>query len=82
VLPSFFAGARLAFGFGWRVSLVAETIGASSGIGYRLRQAADLIQSSQVFAWTILLISFMLIIEAGVLKPLEKVLFRWKPSLN
>jgi NitT/TauT family transport system permease protein len=82
VLPSFFAGARLAFGFGWRVSLVAETIGASSGIGYRLRQAADLIQSSQVFAWTILLISFMLVIEAGVLKPLEKMLFRWKPSLN
>ncbi|MDR1686413.1 MAG: ABC transporter permease [Desulfovibrio sp.] len=80
VLPSFFAGARLAFGFGWRVSLVAETIGASSGIGYRLRQAADLIQSSQVFAWTILLIMFMLLIEAGVLKPLENALFRWKPS--
>ena len=31
VMPYFFSGARLAFGFGWRVSLVAETIGASSG---------------------------------------------------
>jgi NitT/TauT family transport system permease protein len=82
VLPSFFTGARLAFGFGWRVSLVAETIGASSGIGYRLRQAADLIQSSQVFAWTILLVMFMLSIELGLLKPLERVLFRWKPSHN
>jgi NitT/TauT family transport system permease protein len=79
ILPSFFAGARLAFGFGWRVSLVAETLGASDGIGYRLRQAADLVQSAQVFAWTLILVVLMLIIEGGILKPLERHLFRWKP---
>lgn len=78
ILPYFFSGARLAFGFGWRVSLVAETLGASDGIGYRLRQAADLVQSDQVFAWTVLLVALMLLLEAGVLKPLERRLFRWK----
>jgi NitT/TauT family transport system permease protein len=78
ILPHFFAGARLAFGFGWRVSLVAETIGSSSGIGYRLRQAADLVQTDQVFAWTVTLVVLMLALEAGVLKPLERRLFRWK----
>jgi len=78
ILPYFFSGARLAFGFGWRVSLVAETLGASDGIGYRLRQAADLVQSDQVFAWTALLVVQMLLLEAGVLKPLEQWLFRWK----
>lgn len=80
ILPYFFSGARLAFGFGWRVSLVAETLGASDGIGYRLRQAADLVQSDQVFAWTVLLVALMLALEAGVLKPLERRLFRWKPT--
>lgn len=78
VMPHFFSGARLAFGFGWRVSLVAETIGASSGVGYRLRQAADLIQTDQVFAWTITMIAMMVALESGVLKPLENHLFRWK----
>ena len=78
VMPYFFSGARLAFGFGWRVSLVAETIGASSGVGYRLRQAADLIQTDQVFAWTITMIAMMVALESGVLKPLENHLFRWK----
>lgn len=81
ILPHFFAGARLAFGFGWRVSLVAETIGASNGIGYRLRQAADLVQTDQVFAWTLVLVVLMLALEGGVLKPLERRLFRWKKSL-
>lgn len=78
ILPYFFSGARLAFGFGWRVSLVAETLGASNGIGYRLRQAGDLVQTDQVFAWTVLLVSLMLLLEGGILKPLERRLFRWK----
>jgi NitT/TauT family transport system permease protein len=78
ILPDFFSGARLAFGFGWRVSLVAETLGASSGVGYRLRQAADLVQTDQVFAWTITLVALMVLIEFGVLKPLENYLFRWR----
>ena len=78
ILPYFFSGARLAFGFGWRVSLVAETLGASDGIGYRLRQAGDLVQTDQVFAWTLLLVSLMLLLEGGLLKPLERRLFRWQ----
>jgi len=78
ILPYFFSGARLAFGFGWRVSLVAETLGSSSGVGYRLRQAADLVQTDQVFAWTLTLIVMMVAIEMGLLRPLENHLFRWK----
>jgi len=78
ILPYFFSGARLAFGFGWRVSLVAETLGSSSGVGYRLRQAADLVQTDQVIAWTITMVTMMAAIEMGILRPLENYLFRWK----
>jgi len=82
IMPYFFSGARLAFGFGWRVSLVAETLGASSGVGYRLRQAADLIQTDQVFAWTIVQIAMMLVIEIWLLQPLERRLFRWRRDVR
>ena len=82
ILPQFFTGARLAFGFGARVVLVAETLGASSGIGYRLRQAADLVQTDQVFAWTLTLVLLMLILEYGVLKPMETWLFSWRKAVN
>jgi NitT/TauT family transport system permease protein len=82
ILPYFFSGARLAFGFGWRVSLVAETLGASSGVGYRLRQASDLIQMDQVFAWTIVQVAMMLVIEIGLLQPLEHRLFRWRRDVR
>jgi NitT/TauT family transport system permease protein len=82
ILPYFFSGARLAFGFSWRVSLVAETIGSSSGVGYRLRQAADLIRTDQVFAWTLTLVIMMATIEMGMMKPLENYLFRWKKGVE
>jgi len=82
IMPYFFSGARLAFGFGWRVSLVAETLGASSGVGYRLRQASDLIQTDQVFAWTIVQIAMMLVIEIGMLQPLEHRLFKWRRDVR
>jgi NitT/TauT family transport system permease protein len=82
ILPYFFSGARLAFGFGWRVSLVAETIGSSSGVGYRLRQAADLIRTDQVFAWTLTMVIMMATIEMGIMKPLENYLFRWKKNVE
>ena len=82
ILPYFFSGSRLAFGFSWRVSLVAETIGSSSGVGYRLRQAADLIKTDQVFAWTLTLVVMMATIEMGMMKPLENHLFRWKKDVT
>jgi len=82
ILPYFFSGARLAFGFSWRVSLVAETIGSSSGVGYRLRQAADLIRTDQVFAWTLTMVIMMATIEMGLMKPLENYLFRWKKNVE
>lgn len=78
ILPPFFSAARLAFGFGARVSLVAEALGATSGIGYRLRQAADLVQTDQVFAWTLTLVALMIALEGLVLKPAENHLFAWK----
>lgn len=82
ILPYFFSGARLAFSFGWRVSLVAETLGAASGVGYRLRQAADLIQTDQVFAWTLAQVIMMVVIEMGLLQPLEQHLFRWRRDVR
>jgi NitT/TauT family transport system permease protein len=53
-------------------------------VGYRLRQAADLIQTDQVLAWTITMVAMMAALEMGVLKPLENIYSagRKRPSHN
>jgi NitT/TauT family transport system permease protein len=81
VLPDFFSGARLAFGFGSRVSLVAEALGSSTGVGFMIARAADLLQTSHVIAWSIILISTIYAIDSGLINPLERYLFRWRKEV-
>jgi NitT/TauT family transport system permease protein len=47
-----------------------------------MRQASDLIQMDQVFAWTLVQVAMMLAIESGLLKPLERHLFRWRRDVR
>lgn len=79
VLPFFFSGARLAFGFGARVSLVAEALGSSMGVGYMIVRSADTLQMGNVFAWSILLVGTIALIDGLVIRPAEILLFRWRP---
>jgi len=78
ILPFFFSGARLAFGFGARVSLVAEALGSSTGVGYMIVRSADLLQMSNVFAWSILLTVMIVGIERLIIAPIESYFFRWR----
>ena len=78
VLPFFFSGARLAFGFGARVSLVAEALGSSAGVGYMIVRSADMLQMANVFAWSILLVGTIALIDGLVIRPAEVLLFRWR----
>jgi NitT/TauT family transport system permease protein len=36
----------------------------------------------QVFAWTIVQVAMMLVIEIGLLQPLERHLFRWRRDVR
>jgi NitT/TauT family transport system permease protein len=78
ILPFFFSGARLAFGFGSRVSLVAEALGSSAGVGHMIVRSADLLLMSNVFAWSILLVGTIAAIDGLVIRPIESFLFRWR----
>jgi ABC-type nitrate/sulfonate/bicarbonate transport system permease component len=82
ILPSLFAGLRLGIGFGWRVGLVAEALGSPSGVGFRLKQAVDLLHTPEMFAWSFSVILLIVVFEATALDLIEARSFRWrKPVL-
>jgi NitT/TauT family transport system permease protein len=78
ILPYLLAAVRLAFGYGWRISGVAEALGSSSGVGYQILSASNLIHTELVLAWIVVGVLTMLVIEYGLLRPLEQYLFRWR----
>lgn len=78
VVPYLFAGMRVAFALGLRVSVVAEIFGVSTGVGYMMNFARDTLRTDAVFAWAAILIGMMLIIDNLLFSPLVRWLTRWR----
>jgi NitT/TauT family transport system permease protein len=78
--PFLFAGARLGLSLGWKVIVLVEVFGMSSGVGYQLNNAFGTQNVAAVLAWTLLFGAVMAVIEYGVLQSLERQVSRWRRS--
>lgn len=78
LLPALVSALSIAFAFAWKSSVFAEFIASSSGIGYQLSRANAMMATDKLFAWTIILILFMLFVEYYLLEKLKGYVSRWK----
>ncbi|HUG32188.1 MAG TPA: ABC transporter permease subunit [Acidimicrobiia bacterium] len=77
IMPFVFAGVRLSFAIAWKVEALTEVFGSSNGVGFQIRFAFQGFSITNVMAWTLLFILFMLLIERG-LASIEAHVFRWR----
>ncbi|BCL76629.1 ABC transporter permease [Jeongeupia sp. HS-3] len=78
-LPSILVGVRFALGFAWILLIVAETISASSGIGYLAMNAREFLQTDVV----VLAILLYAVLGKGsdvAARGLERGWLRWHPA--
>jgi NitT/TauT family transport system permease protein len=80
--PSLFAGARLGLSLGWKVIVLVEVFGMSSGVGYQLNNAFGAQNVAAVLAWTLLFAVVMALLEYGVLQGLERRVGRWRKTVS
>lgn len=78
-LPSILVGVRYALGFMWLTLIVAETIAASSGIGYMAMNAREFLQTDIVVA-AILLYAVLGKLADVAARLLERRLLRWNTA--
>jgi ABC-type nitrate/sulfonate/bicarbonate transport system permease component len=78
ILPEWFGGVRYAFALCWKITALAELVAAESGIGYMIETQLNLFSLSGVLAWTALFTALMLVVEYGVLQPVENRMFGWR----
>jgi NitT/TauT family transport system permease protein len=74
------ASARFGLGVVWKVTVLAELLGRSNGIGFQLNYWFQLYNMAQVFGWTTFFVLIMMFIELVLLKQLELRLFSWRPT--
>jgi NitT/TauT family transport system permease protein len=81
IVPAALTAWKVNLGYGARVEIVAELVGASVGVGNSLLRAQELFDMGLVIAWTLVL-SFFLLVGEWVLGRLEVVLLAWRPSTH
>jgi sulfonate transport system permease protein len=77
-LPSILVGLRFALGLSWLVLIVAETLGASEGLGYVAMNAREFMQLD-VLVLTIVLWALLGKLADVLARKLERVLLPWQP---
>jgi sulfonate transport system permease protein len=78
-LPNILVGVRYALGFTWLTLIVAETISATSGIGYMAMNAREFLQTD-VVVLAILLYAALGKVADMVARALERRWLRWNKS--
>lgn len=80
-LPSVLVGVRYALGVMWISLIVAETIGADSGIGFLATSAREFMQMD-IIVLTIVLYAILGKLSDVVAKICEKRLLKWNPAFK
>ncbi len=79
IIPHMLTAWKVTIGFAVRVVIVAELVGASTGVGFRMLQQQSLLNMGGVLAWTMVLVVSGLAMQLLITK-MESRLLRWRPS--
>jgi sulfonate transport system permease protein len=80
-LPSIFVGVRFALGIMWLTLIVAETIAASSGLGYMAMQAREFLQID-IVVLSILIYALLGKVADSSARALERLTLSWHPAFQ
>lgn len=72
-----FTAVSLASGGAVRITIMAELLGTSSGIGSAISLARININTDIVFAWTLISVLTILLIDYSVIHPLKRLVMKW-----
>jgi NitT/TauT family transport system permease protein len=76
--PYLMAATRSGLSLIWKIVLVAEFVGRSNGVGFRLNLYFQFFDITNILAYTASFIAVVLAAETWLIRPLERHLTRWR----
>lgn len=76
--PFLFAGSRASFAASWKLAALAETFGGTTGVGVQIRKAFQGFSVTDMIAWMMFFVIFVVFVERVVLLRLERWVFRYR----
>jgi NitT/TauT family transport system permease protein len=77
IMPGIITSWKITLSLAIRVVTIAELVGAVTGIGHQLSVAQELFSVADVFAWTLVLVALLFLLEALLVR-LETHVLRWR----
>ncbi|MCI0468331.1 MAG: ABC transporter permease [Beijerinckiaceae bacterium] len=77
--PYLAAAMRSGLSLVWKIVLVAELLGRSSGVGFEIGVAFQLFDVTRLLAYALPFVGLMLLIETFAMQPIERHVSRWRP---
>lgn len=78
IYPYLMVSARTGLSLIWKIVLVVELLGRSSGMGFQLSMFFQFFDITSILAYSSAFIIVILIIESYILKPLEDKVNKWR----
>jgi len=76
--PYLMASARSGLALIWKIVLVVELLGRSNGVGFQLGTFFQFFDIVGILVYTIAFASIILVIEAVLMRPLDRYISRWR----
>jgi len=76
LLPAIVGSARLSYGVGWKVGIVAELFGVTTGLGYLLSYARTMFDTALLYAVTLVVVVLVVAVDVLVFSRLERYVTR------
>ncbi|XEN33893.1 NitT/TauT family transport system permease protein (plasmid) [Ensifer sp. WSM1721] len=76
--PYFAAASRSGIALIWKIVLVVELLGRSSGVGFQIYLYFQIFDVAAILAYTLAFVAIMLLIELLLVQPLERHATRWR----
>lgn len=78
LFPYLMAATRGGLALIWKIVLVVELLGRSSGVGFQLHMAFQVFDVAAILAYSLAFIAVVQLIELAILQPLERRSSRWR----
>lgn len=82
VAPSLFSSIRYGIVISWSIETNAEIFATNNGIGHQIVEAYAAYQYNEAFAWAFLFLFVVMILEFGILRPIERRVYSYRRNVD
>lgn len=80
--PALFSAFRFSLAISWKIVTLAEMFASSGGIGQKIIQSFNTWNFEQAWAWALVFMVVILLVEYGFLRPLERRVYEYRAEAD